>query len=141
VDVSEMRRRVVEARVAHLTTIDSEDRPHLIPVCFALDEETLYSAVDRKPKTSPRLRRLDNIRQHPAVAVLVDHYEEDWSRLWWVRLRGEARVIEDGPERDRALRLLLNKYAQYREAPPGGAVIAVSIDEWRGWTASETMSP
>lgn len=136
-----MRRRVVEARVAHLATIDSEERPHLIPVCFALDEETLYSAVDRKPKTSIRLRRLDNIRQHPAVTVLVDNYEEDWSRLWWVRLRGEARVIEEGPERDRALRLLLNKYAQYQEAPPSGAVIAVSIDEWRGWTASETMSP
>ncbi|HET6771337.1 MAG TPA: TIGR03668 family PPOX class F420-dependent oxidoreductase [Actinomycetota bacterium] len=139
-DVSEMRRRVVEARVAYLATIDSEERPHLIPVCFALDEETLYSAVDRKPKTSPRLRRLDNIRQHPTVAVLVDNYEEDWSRLWWVRLRGEARVIEEGPERDRALGLLRDKYAQYQEAPPDGAVIAVSIDEWRGWTASETMS-
>lgn len=136
-----MRRRVVEARVAHLATIDSDGRPHLIPVCFALDDETLYSAVDQKPKTSPRLRRLDNVRQHPAVVVLVDHYEEDWSRLWWIRLRGEARVIEEGPERGLALGLLLEKYAQYREAPPGGAVIAVSIDEWRGWTASETMSP
>lgn len=136
-----MRRRVLEARVAHLATIDSSGRPHLIPVCFALDEETLYSAVDRKPKTSIRLRRLDNIRHHPAVAVLVDHYEENWSRLWWVRLRGEARVIEEGPERDRALGLLRDRYAQYQEAPPDGPVIAVSIDEWRGWTASETMSP
>lgn len=136
-----MRRRVLEARVAHLATIDTNGRPHLIPVCFALDEETLYSAVDRKPKTSPRLRRLDNIRHHPAVAVLVDHYEEDWSRLWWVRLRGDARVIEEGPERDRALGLLRDRYAQYQEAPPGGVVIAVSIDEWRGWAASETMSP
>jgi PPOX class probable F420-dependent enzyme len=136
-----MRRRVVEGRVAHLATIDTNGRPHLIPVCFALDDETLYSAVDQKPKTSPRLRRLDNIRQQPSVAVLVDNYDEDWSRLWWVRLRGEARVIEEGPERDRALELLLEKYAQYRESPPGGAVIAVSIDEWRGWTASETMSP
>ena len=136
-----MRRRVADARVAHLATTDSDGRPHLVPVCFALDDETLYSAVDRKPKTSARLRRLDNIRKHSAVAVLVDHYEEDWSRLWWVRLRGEARVIESGPERDRALGLLREKYAQYREAPPDGAVIAVSIEEWRGWTASETMSP
>jgi PPOX class probable F420-dependent enzyme len=141
VDISEMRRRVLEARLAHLATIDSDGRPHLVPVCFVLDDETLYSAVDRKPKTSTRLRRLDNIRQHPAVAVLVDHYEEDWSRLWWVRLRGEARVIEAGRERDRGFGLLLEKYAQYREAPPDGPVIVVSVDEWRGWTASETMSP
>lgn len=140
-DISELRRRVTEARVARLATTDATGRPHLVPICFALDGETLYSAVDQKPKTSIRLRRLDNILARPDVAVLVDHYEEDWSRLWWVRLRGRARVIEAGPERVQAVSLLGEKYAQYRESPPMGAVIAMKIEEWRGWTASETMTP
>jgi PPOX class probable F420-dependent enzyme len=136
-----MRRLVAEARVARLATIDSSGRSHLVPICFVLEGSTLYSAVDQKPKISTRLRRLDNIRDHPSVSVLVDHYEEDWSRLWWVRLRGEARVLEDGAERARALALLTMKYAQYRDAPPDGPAIAVAVDDWRGWAASETMSP
>jgi PPOX class probable F420-dependent enzyme len=135
-----MRRLVADARVARLATVDSSGRPHAVPICFALDGDNLYSAVDRKPKSSARLRRLENIRQHPSVAVLVDHYEEDWSRLWWVRLRGEGRVLEEGEERDRALSLLLAKYVQYRAERPEGPVIALSIDDWRGWAASETMS-
>jgi PPOX class probable F420-dependent enzyme len=126
--------------VARLATIDARGRPHLVPVCFALEGESLYSAVDQKPKTSPQLRRLDNIRRHPDVAVIVDHYDPDWSRLWWVRLRGTARVLEDGPERDRALALLGERYPQYLSSPPQGAVIAVRIDDWRGWAASGTMS-
>jgi PPOX class probable F420-dependent enzyme len=136
-----MRRLVADADVGHLATIDAGGRPHVVPICFALAGETLYSAVDRKPKTSDRLRRLDNVRKNPSVAVLVDHYEEDWSRLWWVRLRGQARVLEEGPERDRGLALLQDKYLQYRSTPPLGAVIAVAVDDWRGWSASETMSP
>ena len=106
-----------------------------MPLCFALEGDVLYSAVDRKPKRSPRLKRLENIRRHPDVTVLVDHYEEDWSRLWWVRLRGTARVLEEGPEHDRALSLLAAKYAQYRAEPPPGPVIAVAVGEWRGWAA------
>jgi PPOX class probable F420-dependent enzyme len=136
-----MRRRVGEAPVARLAAIGPNGRPHLVPVCFAVDAERLYSAVDQKPKASPRLARLDNIRAHPRVAVLVDHYEDDWSRLWWVLLRGEARVVETGPERDLALAILSDKYFQYRDSPPTGAVIVMSIDEWRGWTASGTMTP
>lgn len=140
-DISELRRRVAEARVATLATTDAIGRPHLVPMCFALEGEMLYSAIDQKPKTSIRLRRLDNIRARPDVAVLVDHYDEDWSRLWWVRLRGRARVIEAGPERVQALSLVGEKYAQYRASPPMGAVVAMKIEEWRGWTASETMTP
>jgi PPOX class probable F420-dependent enzyme len=136
-----MRRRVSEAPVGRLATIEATGRPHLVPVCFALKDETLYSAVDQKPKTSTRLRRLDNILAHPEVAVLIDHYEDDWSRLWWVRLRGRARVIEGGAERDRAVSLLGEKYPQYRASPPVGAVVAIAVEEWRGWTASETMTP
>lgn len=127
--------------MARLSTIGPNGRPHLVPVCFALDDERLYSAVDQKPKASPRLARLDNIRAHPHVAVLVDHYEDDWSRLWWVLLRGQARVVETGPERDLALAILSDKYSQYRDSPPTGAVIVMPIDEWRGWAASGTMTP
>lgn len=136
-----MRRRVAEAQVGRLGTIEATGRPHLVPMCFALTNETLYSAVDQKPKTSTRLRRLDNILANPEVAVLIDHYEEDWSRLWWVRLRGRARVIEPGPERDRALSVLAEKYPQYRASPPAGPMVAIQVEDWRGWTASETMTP
>jgi PPOX class probable F420-dependent enzyme len=131
-----MRRRVARAAVGRLATIDERGRPHLVPFCFALEGDVLYSAVDEKPKRTQRLKRLENIRLHPDVAVLVDHYEDDWSRLWWVRLRGSARVIEEGPERERALALLREKYAQYRSEPPRGAVIVVSVEEWRGWSAA-----
>jgi PPOX class probable F420-dependent enzyme len=128
-----MRRWVTDARVARLATVDEETRPHLVPICFALDGETLYSAVDEKPKRSKRLKRLENIRRHPKVTVLVDHYEEDWSRLWWVRLDGTARVLDEGTERERALELLGAKYQQYRTEPPTGPVITVRIEAWRAW--------
>jgi PPOX class probable F420-dependent enzyme len=87
---------------------------------FALDGDTLYSAVDEKPKRSRTLRRIENARVRPDVTVLVDHYEEDWQRLWWIRLRGQARVLDRGDERDRALALLTEKYPQYADAPPHG---------------------
>lgn len=127
--------RVEQARVARLATVDAQGRPHVVPICFALAANVLYSAVDRKPKRSPRLKRLDNIRANPGVTVLVDHYEDDWSRLWWVRLRGRGRVLESGEERKRALALLAAKYPQYRAEPPVDAVIAIDVDEWRGWHA------
>jgi PPOX class probable F420-dependent enzyme len=135
-DRAPSRALVAAAPVGRLATIDSEGRPHLVPLCFVLEGNRLYSAVDEKPKRTKRLKRLENIRLHPTVAVLVDHYDEDWSRLWWVRLRGEARVLEDGPERDAALALLLDKYEQYRAEPPTGPVIAVEIREWREWSAA-----
>jgi PPOX class probable F420-dependent enzyme len=132
---SELRRRVEAAPVARLATIDRQGRPHLVPICFALVGETIYTAVDRKPKRSQRLQRIENARANPQVAVLVDHYEDDWSQLWWVRLRGRARVLEPGEEVERALALLAAKYAQYRAEPPPGPVLAVDLDEWRGWHA------
>jgi PPOX class probable F420-dependent enzyme len=134
-EAAEMRARVRDARVGRLATLDAEGRPHLVPLCFALDGDVLYSAVDEKPKQSRRLKRLDNIRNRPDVAVLVDHYEENWTRLWWVRLDGTARVLDDGPERDSGLALLRSKYEQYRAQPPTGAVIAVQVDRWRGWSS------
>jgi PPOX class probable F420-dependent enzyme len=135
-DPAEMRERVQAARVARLATLGAGGRPHLVPICFALEADTLYSAVDEKPKRSRRLQRLENIRRRPEVSVLVDHYEEDWTRLWWVRLDGTATVHADGPERERGLELLAEKYEQYRDEPPLGAVIAIRIERWRGWSAS-----
>jgi PPOX class probable F420-dependent enzyme len=135
-DQTEMRERVLEARVARLATVDAEGRPHLVPVCFALEGEILYSAVDAKPKRSKRLKRLENIRRRPEVTVLVDHYEEDWSRLWWVRLDGTAKVLDEGTEREHGLELLRAKYHQYRAEPPTGAVIAVQVGGWRGWSSA-----
>jgi PPOX class probable F420-dependent enzyme len=134
--LEQMRELVEAARVGRLATLGATSRPHLVPICFALESESLYSAVDEKPKRSKRLKRLENIRSRPEVAVIVDHYEEDWSRLWWVRLDGRASVLEDGSEREHGLELLLAKYPQYRAEPPTGPVIAVRIDRWQGWASA-----
>jgi PPOX class probable F420-dependent enzyme len=101
-----------------------------------VEGDTLYSAVDAKPKRSRTLRRIENARLDSSVAVLVDHYEEDWERLWWIRLRGRARVLDGGEEATHALELLRVKYEQYTDAPPGTPVLAIDVDEWRGWDAS-----
>ena len=127
--------RLTTARVARLATIDPDGRPHLVPIVFAIDGDTLYAAVDRKPKRSTTLRRIENARERPQVTVLVDHYEDDWSRLWWIRLRGRARVLDDGSELEHALRLLVEKYPQYRDEPPHAPVLAVDVSEVREWSA------
>ena len=121
-----------EARVARLATVDRDGRPHIVPICFAMsdDGDTLYTAVDEKPKRTRRLKRLDNIEVNPQVEVLIDRYEEDWSKLWWVRLRGTAQLVED----ERAVELLRAKYPQYRDAALG-PVIAVQIEERTEWSS------
>jgi len=134
-DPTLLRARVAESRVARLATVDPDGRLHLVPIVFVLAGDTLYSAVDAKPKRSRTLRRIENARRRPDVTVLVDHYDEDWTRLWWVRLRGRARVLDGGEEADRALELLAEKYEQYGDAPPGLPVLAVDVEEWRGWDA------
>jgi len=134
--MQDLRGRVAAEQVARLATVDPDGRPHLVPIVFVLLGDTIYSAVDAKPKRSRRLRRVANARERPDVTVLVDHYEDDWGRLWWVRLRGRARVLDAGEEAERALRLLVDKYEQYRRELPGRPVLAVDILEWRGWDAS-----
>jgi PPOX class probable F420-dependent enzyme len=129
------RARLDEARVARLATSDPDGKPHLVPIVFAVDGDTLYSAVDSKPKRSRTLRRIENARARPDVTILVDHYEEDWRRLWWIRVRGRARVLDDGDELAHALALLTAKYEQYRAEPPDGPVLAVDITDVREWTA------
>lgn len=136
-DLEELRRRVAGARVARLATIDPDGAPNVVPLVFAVEGDTLYSSVDEKPKRSRELRRLENLRRDPRFMLLVDHYEEEWPAVWWVRLRGRGRVIERGAERERALRLLAEKYDQYEEQAPQGAVIALDVEDWRGWAYAE----
>ena len=113
----------------------AEGRPHIVPICFALEASHLYFAVDEKPKRSKRLKRLANIQANPRVSVLVDEYDEDWSRLWWIRLDGVARILEKGPQHEQALALLTEKYEQYRLQPPTGPVVAIAIERSRAWAA------
>lgn len=132
-DPSVAHRRVAEARVGRLATLTPEGRPHIVPCCFVLDGQTVYSAVDAKPKSTLALRRLENVRAHPPCSLLVDQYAEEWADLWWVRVDGSGRVIERGEERERALALLAAKYRQYRETSPPGPVVALDIAQWRTW--------
>ena len=108
----------------------------VVPITFAVQGDLLVTAVDHKTKTTTRLRRLANIATHPEVTVLVDHYEDDWDRLWWVRLRGQARVVADGPDFDQAIARLAAKYDQYRSQRPTGPAILVSIEAVSGWEAA-----
>jgi PPOX class probable F420-dependent enzyme len=128
-----MRRRVADARVGRLATVTPEGRPHVVPCCYCLDGDTVYSAVDAKPKSTLALRRLANLRANDRASLLVDHYAEAWSSLWWVRVDGRGRVIDAGPDRDHAIDLLAGKYEQYRLQEPVGAVIAIDVTRWVGW--------
>jgi PPOX class probable F420-dependent enzyme len=126
------------ARVARFATIARDGRPRLIPICFALAGDVVYHAVDHKPKSTRRLARLADIAADPRATVLADHYEDDdWSALWWVRADGRARVLEDttAPEAVRALELLGERYAQYRERRPEGPVVALDVERITGWAA------
>ncbi|WP_171112275.1 MULTISPECIES: TIGR03668 family PPOX class F420-dependent oxidoreductase [unclassified Streptomyces] len=127
------RQRFVTSPVARLATADAHGVPHAVPVTFAVLDDVLYFAVDDKPKSTWDLRRLRNIRENPSVAVLVDHYDEDWSALWWVRADGRGEVLEDGEERRHAVELLCGKYQQYKDSPPQGPAVAVRVDRWTGW--------
>ena len=123
---------VEDARVAHLATVGADGRPHVVPICFALDGDTLYTAVDEKPKSTRALKRLANIEANPHVEIVADGWDEDWSRLWWVRLSGVARVVERD---ERGLELLVAKYPQYRERPPAGPFVLVTIQRRSEWRA------
>jgi PPOX class probable F420-dependent enzyme len=136
VDATTMRRRVESARVAHLATVGADALPHLVPVCFAVEGDTVYSAVDHKPKRGTQLRRLDNLRTTGHACLLVDQYGEDWSTLWWVRLDGRGRVTGNPREVALALAALGDKYSQYAVQPPGGPIIAIQVTRWSGWSAA-----
>jgi PPOX class probable F420-dependent enzyme len=133
VSPTEARGRFAAARVARLATADAAGRPHLVPIVFALEGDRVYSAVDAKPKRTTALRRLANVRENPAVALLVDHYEDDWNALWWVRADGRGRVLaHDTEEARHGIALLAERYPQQR---PAGDVLAVDVERWSGWSA------
>jgi PPOX class probable F420-dependent enzyme len=140
VDRLEARRRLGEARVGRLATADAGGVPHVVPFVFALQADTLYWAVDEKPKRSLRIKRLANIEANPNVEVVVDRYAERWDRLWWVRAAGPARIVEDDAEHDRALALLAAKYRQYRKRPPAGPVVAIEVARLTWWEGGEAGS-
>jgi PPOX class probable F420-dependent enzyme len=133
------RERFDTSRVARLATVSASGRPHLVPITFALlGDETIVSAVDHKPKRTEALARLANVVANPAVCVLADHYSEQWDELWWARADGHARVLKPGDDevaRAAAVHALAQRYGHYRERPPNGAVIIVTVDRWSAWSA------
>jgi PPOX class probable F420-dependent enzyme len=123
--------------VGRLATVTPAGEPHAVPCCFAVVDDTVYSAVDGKPKSTQALRRLANIAGNPAACLLVDHYDEDWTLLWWVRIDGAATVLGPGPETERARDLLRQKYLQYATVPLDGPVIRIDVTRWRWWPQSD----
>jgi PPOX class probable F420-dependent enzyme len=134
--LNETQRRFVETRrVGHLATADASGAPYLVPVCFALGEAPLYITIDEKPKRQDRpLKRVRNILENPKVAFIVDHYDEDWTRLGWVMLRGTAEILDSGDEHDSAQELLRARYPQYQTMNLAGLpVIALRIAHVASW--------
>ncbi|NUS91350.1 MAG: TIGR03668 family PPOX class F420-dependent oxidoreductase [Nocardia sp.] len=134
-DPAGARERFAGARIARLATVTAAGTPHLVPIVFALAGDTVYTAVDAKPKSTTALRRLANIEANPEIAVLTDFYDEDWSRLWWVRADGTARIAA-GDEARAGLEHLTARYPVYVSEPPPGPVLALDITRWSGWAAS-----
>ena len=136
-DDAERRRRFALARVARLATVDAGGRPHVVPLVFALVQDVVWSAVDAKPKSTYRLRRLANVEATGRASLLVDHFDEDWSALWWVRVDGPAEVLAaDDPRAVRGVDALVEKYPQYRDARPAGPVLAIRCETWQSWSAA-----
>jgi len=129
--VVECRAAFAEARVARLATADAQGAPHLVPITFAVEGDGVVFAVDAKPKSSARLRRLRNIAENPQVSLLVDEYDEDWEQLWWVRADGRARILADGLEA--SYRLLRARYPQYADVALDGPVVEIAVHRWSGW--------
>jgi PPOX class probable F420-dependent enzyme len=129
------RRFLSSRRIAHLATADAAGMPHVVPVCFAVAAATLYITIDEKPKGDPRrLKRLRNIAENPAAAIVVDRYDEDWTRLGWVMLRGRAEILDAGEEHDRAQALLQRRYPQLAAMDIAALpVIALRIARAASW--------
>ena len=131
--------RVATVRIARIATVRPDGTPHVTPFVFALRPTEdgairVYWAVDDKPKRSGRLQRIENIRTNPAVEIVVDGYDDDWSALWWVRLRGNGRVVTADDERATALEALASKYERYRSGPPTGDVVAIDVETITSWS-------
>ena len=132
----EARARFAEASVAYLATVGADGAPHIVPITFALDGDVIHTAVDAKPKRGTPLRRFDNAGSNPRVSVLVDRYDDDWTRLWWARADGNATVVADGEGLERALSALRARYPQYARVGLIGPAMAIAVDRWSGWSAA-----
>jgi PPOX class probable F420-dependent enzyme len=137
---AEMRARVEAARVGRLATVDAQGAPHVVPVCFALVGDAFTFAVDHKPKRGTALRRMANLAATGRASLLVDDYDEDWSRLWWVRLDGRGVVAAAVAARAQ-VDALVAKYPQYAERRPVGPVAVVRVERWSGWSAYPVSPP
>jgi PPOX class probable F420-dependent enzyme len=129
-------RLLEQGRVGRLATLDASGRASVVPIVYVLIGDELWSPIDGKPKRGGELARMRNIRRDPRVSVLVDHFDEDWQRLWWIQLRGLARVERAGPP---ALAALVAKYPQYRTVPTSDGsdrILAIRIETRTGWCAS-----
>jgi PPOX class probable F420-dependent enzyme len=124
-----------ESPVAMLATVGADGAPHLVPVVFAVHGDVVYTAVDAKRKTTQRLRRLVNIEGNPKVSLLVHHYEDDWTQLWWVRADGVAAIHYSGEEMAVGYSLLRAKYTQYQRIALDGPVVTVDVQKWSSWRA------
>jgi PPOX class probable F420-dependent enzyme len=130
-----MPQRFTAAPVARLATVTADGTPHLVPVVFAADGDAIYTAVDGKPKSTQRLRRLANIAANAHVSLLVDQYDADWTRLWWVRADGVASVHQGDAAAATGRTLLRAKYPQYQSVSLDGPVIVVQVTHWTAWEA------
>jgi PPOX class probable F420-dependent enzyme len=135
-DERELRRRFATSPVARLATVRPDGAPHVVPVVFALVDEIVYTAVDHKPKRTDRLQRLANLRREPRCSLLVDHYDPDWSRLWWVRADAVATILSEPATRHPGLVALAERYPAYRTRPPSGPLIVMTVNRWSGWSSA-----
>jgi PPOX class probable F420-dependent enzyme len=133
-DDRERRARLADAPVGHLATVTAGGEPHVVPCCFAVRGDTVYTAVDAKPKSTRALRRLSNVEVNPVASLVVDRYDDDWTQLWWVRVDGAARIVGGDDEKADAVSLLRAKYEQYGMVAIDGPVIAIDVTRWRSWS-------
>ena len=133
---ADLRWRFASRPVAHLATVRPDGGPHVVPIVFALVDDTVYSAVDAKPKRTDRLQRLANLRADPRCALLVDHYSDDWRQLWWVRADGHASVLDAVPAEHPGISALVRRFPRYRDEPPSGPLLVIVVERWSGWTAA-----
>ena len=127
--------------VARLATVRPDGSPHLVPITFAVIDDTIYQAIDHKPKRSAALQRTANLAADPRCTLLADHYDENWDRLWWVRADATGRMVSDPDEQATAIAALAAKYPQYRTTRPTGSLIAFDVTRWAGWRAADDQRP
>lgn len=132
------RDRFADCPVAVLGTVDEAGMAHLVPVTYVVSGDRVFITIDDKPKRTQDLKRLRNIAANPRVCLLAQHYQDEWSGLWWARADGTARVIDPGDMPFGVLGGLVGRYSWYRAHPPNGPVIEVTVETWSGWAFAES---